>query len=100
LSMISDNIQVSDMFGKDDKVIFPRTNGREVNLAERRPLLNSDPNPNAVFFYEDYVLLREHFFEKNQCIQLVCGVRTDEAKGSLNYGKYGRYEVTIITDPS
>lgn len=97
LDMISKNIQVKDMLGEADNIIFPRSNGQNVTLAERRPLMESDLTPDTVIFYEDYVLLREHFFTGRHLVQVVCWVRTDDPKLYLDYGKYGHYKTTIIT---
>lgn len=97
LDMISKNIQVKDMLGKDNNVIFPQNNGQHVKLAERRPLIKEDITPDTVIFYEDYVLLREHFFKSKHLLQVVCWVRNDDSSISLDYGKYGRYVTTIIT---
>jgi len=96
LDMISKNIQVKDMLGKDDNVIFPRSNGKQVALAERRPIIgkSNEISPDTVLFYEDYVSLREHFFEGNHCVQLVSWMRTDNLC-SLDWGEYGRYLITV-----
>lgn len=96
LDMISKNIQVKDMLGKDDNVIFPRNDGKQVALAERRPIMGSsnEISPDTVLFYEDYVSLREHFFEGNHCVQFVSWVRTDKFC-SLDWGEYGRYLITV-----
>lgn len=96
LDMISKNIQVKDMLGKADNVIFPRSNG-EIRLAERRPLMEGDITLDTVIFYEDYVLLREHFFTGKHLDQVVCWVRTDDPQPYLDYGKYGHYRLTILT---
>ena len=97
LDMISKNIQVKDMLGKADKIFFPRSNGQNVGLAERRPLMENDLTPDTVLFYEDYVLLREHFFTGRHLLQVVCWVRTDDCKLYLDCGKYGHYKPSIIT---
>ena len=98
LDMISKNIQVKDMLGNADKVFFPRSNGKKVELAERLPLMEEgELTPDTVIFYEDYVLLREHFFTGEHLLQVVCCVRTDDHE-FLNYGKFGKYRVTILTE--
>ena len=96
LDMISKNIQVKDMIGKGDDVIFPRDDGKEVALAKRLPIMceSNDITPDTVLFFEDYVSLREHFFEGKDCVQLVCWVRTD-SRCSLDWEKYGRYLMTV-----
>lgn len=96
LDMISKNIQVKDMLGKENNVIFPRNNGKQVALAERRPIMggSNEISPDTVLFYEDYVSLREHFFEGNHCVQLTFWVRTDKFC-SLDWGEYGRYLTTV-----
>lgn len=103
LGMLSKNIQVKDMLGKPDEVIFPRSNGQEIRMAERHPIMKKEITPDTVLFYEDYVLLREHFFTGRHLLQVLCWVRNDDAKISndavisIDYGKYGRYVITIIT---
>ncbi len=96
LDMLSKNIQVKDMLGKQDNVIFPRNNGKQVALAERRPIMggSNELSPDTVLFYEDYVSLREHFFEGSHCVQFVSWVRTDNLC-SLDWGEYGRYLITV-----
>lgn len=97
LDMISKNIQVKDMLGKSDAVVFPRSNGKIVRLADRHPIMKKELTPDTVLFYEDYVSLREHFFIGRHLRQLVCWIRNDESRNSLDYGKYGHYIMTIVT---
>lgn len=95
LEMLSKNIEVKDMLGKDDNLIFPRANGKQVAMAERCPIMpKGELTPDTVIFYEDYVSLREHFFEGKRFVELVCWVRTDSCC-SLNWKKYGRYLITV-----
>ena len=96
LDMLSKNIQVKDMLGKDDNVIFPRNNGKQVDLAERSPIMgnSNEISLDTVLFYEDYVSLREHFFVGNRFVQFVAWVRTDNSC-SLDWGEYGQYLITV-----
>lgn len=96
LDMISKNLQVIDMFGKDDTLIFPNINGEKAQLAERYPIMENKISADTVLFYKDYVSLREHFFSGRQCIQLVSWIRNDASKNSIDFGKYGRYVMTSI----
>lgn len=95
LDMISKNIQVKDMLGKADEVFYPRSDGQEIKLDKRRPIMVGELNPNTVLFYEDYVSLREHFFEGKNLVQVACFIRTDDLRTSLDYGKYGLYKLTV-----
>lgn len=95
LDMISKNIQVKDMLGKADKVFYPRSDGQEIKLDKRCPIMGGDLNPDTVLFYEDYVSLREHFFEGKNLVQLACFIRSDDLRTSFDYGKYGLYKLTV-----
>ena len=96
LDMLSKNIHIVDMFGKDDEIILPRCNGREISLDPTHPYMNGDGSLKEILFFEDYVSLREHFFERNQFIQMVCSVRTDDSC-TLNLEDFGDYKITVMT---
>ncbi len=95
LSMISKNIQVKDMMGNDDQLIFPRGKGQDIKLISPCPI--TDITPDTVLFYEDYVSLREHFFQGNRFIQIACWIRNDESIHALDFEKYGRYILSVFT---
>lgn len=97
LDMYSKNIQVLDMLGKDDEVIFPVSDGKRIELDDREPIMKGGGlSDNTVIFFKDYVSVREHIFDGDKLIQVVFWVRTDEQRW-LNKDKFGFYRPTQMS---
>lgn len=97
LDMVSRNIQVKDMLRNED-IVFPRKDGKEIRMSNKSPIMQNDEiTPESVIFYEDFVLLREHFFEANKFVQVACWVITDDPKTCLQFEPYGNYTLTVLT---
>ena len=94
--MLAKNIQVADMLMGED-IVFPQSNGKNMGLSEKPPIKGGNElTANSILFYKEYVSMREHIFNGNKLEVLVCGVKTDRNRSSLNFGEYGDFKVTKI----
>lgn len=100
--MISKNLQIKDMLGNSDHLIFPKANKQKIKFANHLPISrntteNPDIDPDMVIFFEDYVLVREHFFQGDHLLQVTVLIRSDEPLACFNYEKYGLYTLASYT---
>ena len=100
--MISKNLQIKDMLGNSDHLIFPKANKQKIKFANHLPISrntteNPDIDPDMVIFFEDYVLVREHFFQRGHLLQVAVLIRSDGPLNYFDYEKYGRYTLAFYT---
>ena len=92
VDMLSNTAQVKDFGGKD--IDFITIGYKSAPILEFYQN-GDDINLNTILVYEDYVSLREHFFEGNELVQLSQWLRNDSEICALNWDNYGRYVLTV-----
>lgn len=91
IDMLSTSIQVKD-FGDFEYKVFI---GEQEAKIENAYVNGNGPNFNTILIYSDYASLREHFFEKDELVQVAQWVRNDTARLCLDWGKYGKYVLSV-----